>query len=150
MNTCPVYRRGGGHSYGATVPGPIGSILEPGRDLRAHRSLPYASSLCGSCSDICPVKIDLHHQLLARRREIASRGWIAPGRRLALKLAARALRHPRAYRLGGAALRACLRWLPRRLLEAGWNPWARQRVLPTAPRESFRQLYARRSRDGQG
>lgn len=62
MNTCPVFRRSGGHSYQTTVPGPIGSILAPARDPRAHHSLPYACSLCGSCTDVCPVKIDIHMQ----------------------------------------------------------------------------------------
>src|SRR5690606_39665120 len=61
MNTCPVFRRSGGHSYGATVPGPIGSVLNPSTDSVRHKSLPYACSLCGSCTDVCPVKIQLHH-----------------------------------------------------------------------------------------
>ncbi len=53
MNTCPVYRRSGGHSYAATVPGPIGSVLGPMNDAGAHSSLPYACTLCGSCTDVC-------------------------------------------------------------------------------------------------
>ncbi|RZK32919.1 MAG: lactate utilization protein, partial [Hymenobacter sp.] len=60
MNTCPVYRRSGGHSYDFTVPGPIGSILSPNIDLKKHSTLPFASTLCGSCTDVCPVKIDIH------------------------------------------------------------------------------------------
>ena len=71
MNTCPVYRRSGGHSYGVTVPGPIGSVLAPARDGAAHAGLPHACSLCGSCTDVCPVQIDLHHQLLALRHDPA-------------------------------------------------------------------------------
>ncbi len=74
MNTCPVYRRSGGHSYQSSVPGPIGSILAPARDAKQYASLPHACSLCGSCTDVCPVKIDLHHQLLTWRRELAHRG----------------------------------------------------------------------------
>ena len=58
LNTCPVYRRSGGHSYGVTVAGPIGSILNAARDPQQHKSLPFACSLCGSCTDVCPVKID--------------------------------------------------------------------------------------------
>jgi L-lactate dehydrogenase complex protein LldF len=53
MNTCPVYRRSGGHSYGYTVPGPIGSVLTPGLDLERYASLPFASTLCGSCTAVC-------------------------------------------------------------------------------------------------
>ena len=67
MNTCPVYRRSGGHSYESTVPGPIGSILAPMREPEKHKTLPFACTLCGSCTDVCPVKIDLHHQLFAMR-----------------------------------------------------------------------------------
>ena len=63
MNTCPIYRRSGGYSYGSTVPGPIGSILSPGLDMKKYSTLPFASTLCGSCSDVCPVKINIHEQL---------------------------------------------------------------------------------------
>src|SRR6185436_12806833 len=86
MNTCPVYRRSGGHSYGNAVPGPIGSILAPSRDAKKHASLPFACSLCGSCTDVCPVKIDLHHQLLAWRGEIARRGLLPASKRLSMKV----------------------------------------------------------------
>jgi L-lactate dehydrogenase complex protein LldF len=58
LNTCPVYRRSGGHSYGVTIAGPIGSIVNAARDPEQHRTLPFACSLCGSCTDVCPVKID--------------------------------------------------------------------------------------------
>jgi L-lactate dehydrogenase complex protein LldF len=68
MNTCPVYRRSGGHSYGATIPGPIGSVLTPGIDLHKYAALPFASTLCGSCTAVCPVKIDLDAQLYRWRQ----------------------------------------------------------------------------------
>jgi len=71
MNTCPVYRRSGGHSYNFTVPGPIGSILSPNLDLKKYSSLPFASTLCGSCTFVCPVKIDIHVQLYKWRQIIA-------------------------------------------------------------------------------
>ncbi len=67
-NTCPVFRRSGGHSYNSTVSGPIGAILTPGINLKKYSSLPFASSLCGSCSDVCPVKIDIHEQLYKWRQ----------------------------------------------------------------------------------
>src|SRR5262249_15413480 len=70
MNPCPVYRRSGGHSYGSTVPGPIGSVLTPGLDLERYASLPFASTLCGSCTAVCPVKIDLDAQLFRWRQRI--------------------------------------------------------------------------------
>ncbi len=73
MNTCPVYRRSGGHSYGSTIPGPIGSILSPGFDIQKHSSLPFASTLCGSCAEVCPVKIDIHEQLYKWRQVITGK-----------------------------------------------------------------------------
>jgi L-lactate dehydrogenase complex protein LldF len=144
MNTCPVYRRSGGHSYSATVPGPIGSILSPARDAAAHASLPFACSLCGSCTDVCPVKIDLHHQLLTWRREIAHRGLLPRSKRLAMKLAAIVLGNVRLYTLAGKLARWTLPKLPRYLVYNRWNPWGKQRELPEVPKQSFRELYKKR------
>jgi L-lactate dehydrogenase complex protein LldF len=144
MNTCPVFRRSGGHSYETTVPGPIGSILAPSRDMAAHASLPHACSLCGSCSDVCPVKIDIHHQLLAWRGELARHGHLAASKRLAMKLASFVFRHPRLYRLLGGVARWLLPKLPRFMVYHRLNPWGRQRELPPMPRRSFRQQYRER------
>jgi L-lactate dehydrogenase complex protein LldF len=143
MNTCPVFRRSGGYSYGWIVPGPIGSILAPGRDAAAHATLPFASSLCGSCSDVCPVRIDLHHEIWAWRQEIARRGLLPQSKRTAMKLAAWVLRIPWLYRLAGKLVRRLLPLLPRAMVYASWNAWGRQRELPPMPRESFRELYRR-------
>jgi L-lactate dehydrogenase complex protein LldF len=142
MNTCPVYRRSGGHSYGATVPGPIGSVLAPLRDPARHASLPFASTLCGSCADVCPVKIDLHHQLLALRQDLSRRRLVPWPKRLALRLASFVLRRPWLYTLTGALTRRLLRLLPRFLLRR--TAWGRQRDLPALPPHSFRTLYRRR------
>lgn len=76
MNTCPIYRRSSGFSYNSTVPGPIGSILSPGMDLKKHSTLPFASTLCGSCSDVCPVKINIHEQLYKWRQVITKEGLL--------------------------------------------------------------------------
>lgn len=76
MNICPIYQRVGGQSYGWVYPGPIGSILTPNYlDSKIAKDLPYASSLCGSCSETCPVKIDLHHKLLELRGDIVKKGY---------------------------------------------------------------------------
>lgn len=141
MNTCPVYRRSGGHSYSNTVPGPIGSVLAPATDAHAHHSLPYACTLCGSCTDVCPVKIPLHHQLLAWRGELAERKLIPWTKRFGMKMGGWALRSPRLYAAGGWFARLSLRWLPRWVTHNRLNVWARQRELPQAPRKSFRELY---------
>jgi L-lactate dehydrogenase complex protein LldF len=146
MNTCPVFRRSGGYSYGWIVPGPIGSILAPGRDAGAHRTLPFASSLCGSCSDVCPVRIDLHHEILAWRQEIARRGLLPWSKRASMKVLGWVLRFTWLYRLAGWLARRVVPALPRGLVYSRWNGWGRQRELPPMPRESFRELY-RRHRD---
>ena len=138
LNTCPVYRRSGGHSYAVTVPGPIGSVLAPHSDPRAHADLPFASSLCGSCSDVCPVRIDLHHQLLLWRGELAARGEVALGKRIVSRIGSVLLRSTLLYRAFG--------WLLRRLAPIVPNPWTRQRDLPPMPAKSFRALWRERAR----
>src|SRR5206468_2886107 len=69
LNVCPIFRNVGGHTYGTTYSGPIGSGITPHlRGLQSWKHLSYASSLCGACTEACPVKIDLHHLLLQNRR----------------------------------------------------------------------------------
>ncbi|MBX3444560.1 MAG: lactate utilization protein [Planctomyces sp.] len=146
MNTCPVYRRSGGHSYQAVVPGPIGSILAPSQDPARHASLPHACSLCGSCSDVCPVKIDLHLQLYTWRNRLVLKGLLPRTKRWSMRAASVVLRSPRLFSVAGGMARFWLRHLPRALVYNRWNPWGRQRELPEAPARSFRQLYAERQR----
>lgn len=144
MNTCPVYRRSGGHSYSATVPGPIGSVLSPANDPERHHSLPYACTLCGSCTDVCPVKIPLHHQLLAWRGELAERKLIPWTKRASMKVLSNILVRPWLFRTAGFIARTSLRWLPKALTHNYLNTWARQRDLPPAPAKTFRQRYQER------
>jgi L-lactate dehydrogenase complex protein LldF len=141
MNTCPVYRHSGGHSYGVTVPGPIGSVLAPHIDPKKHASLPFASSLCGSCTDVCPVKIDLHHQLLAWRGELAAKGLVPLGKRVVSRVGGWVLARTWAYRFFGKLTRLFAPLLPSALL----GPWGRQRDLPKMPRESFRAQWRKRA-----
>ncbi len=141
MNTCPVYRRSGGHSYRATIPGPIGSVLSPTRDASRYKSLPYACSLCGSCTDVCPVKIPLHHQLLAWRQELVGKDLLPWSKRLSMKGASWLFRHPRMFALAGRVGRASLRYLPHWATHNRFNTWTVARELPAPPRESFRQWY---------
>ena len=141
LNTCPVYRRAGGHAYGTVIPGPIGSVLGPTVGALG-RELPHASSLCGSCSAVCPVKIDLHGQLLAWRGATVRKR--PRGERALVAAAALALRS--AALLGPA--RALLRLAWPLLARAGRaNPaagWLEARELPPLPRESFRAQWKRK------
>jgi L-lactate dehydrogenase complex protein LldF len=144
MNTCPVYRRSGGYSYHSTVPGPIGSILAPSRDAKTYYSLPHACSLCGSCDDVCPVKIDIHHQLLTWRREIAVQGHLPWTKRMSMRMMSLVLKRPWLYKLAGSLGRFALRWSPRFMVYNGLNAWGKQRELPPAPKQSFRAQYRQR------
>lgn len=141
MNTCPIYRRSGGHSYDATIPGPIGAILSPGRDLKKHSSLPFASTLCGSCSDVCPVKIDIHTQLYKWRQIIAENGELPRSKGLAMKVTGHLFGRPSMYRMAGRWMRRALKGLPESVIYSRLNPWGRARDLPAPPRESFREWY---------
>jgi len=143
MNTCPVYRRSGGHSYGYTVPGPIGSILSPGKDLKEYSTLPFASTLCGSCSDVCPVKIDIHDQLYKWRQIIAEEGHLPKSKRLGMKLLGHLFAKPALFRLAGRIGRRALSLMPRFMVYHQLNPWGISREVPTPPKQSFRDWYAK-------
>ncbi len=147
MNTCPVYRRSGGHSYESTVPGPIGSILTPLRTPEEHNTLPFACSLCGSCSDVCPVRIPLHHQLFALREHLDAKNLLERGKKLQMKVLSAVFSRPWLYRLAGRFARKALRWTPRFITYSSLTPaglWGKARELPEAPPQSFRELYRNR------
>ncbi|PQO45651.1 LutB/LldF family L-lactate oxidation iron-sulfur protein [Blastopirellula marina] len=147
MNTCPVYRRSGGHSYGATVPGPIGSILNPLRDAKHHKSLPFACTLCGSCSDVCPVKINLHEQLLTLRTEVKNQKQLPASKTMPMRIASWVFQRPKLYAWLGGIAKFFLRTMPRFMIYHALNPWGRQREMPESPPESFRQQYAKRNKN---
>ena len=144
MNTCPVYRRSGGHSYGTTVPGPIGAVLAPHLDPVRHAALPFASSLCGSCSDVCPVKIDLHGQLLSWRGELTRLGLAPLRKRVMARVGEAVLMRPWLYRLAGWLASFALRHFPRFALVNRFNAWTVGRELPRGAAESFQAQWARR------
>lgn len=141
MNTCPVYRRSGGHSYGTVIPGPIGSILAPLSSMKYKADLPFASTLCGSCSNICPVKINIHTQLYSWRQEITGKKLISPLKRAALVVVKKVLASSTIYDLSGKIARLALRILPKELFFFRINAWGRGRDLPAAPKESFKEWY---------
>lgn len=147
MNTCPVYRRSGGHSYGYTVPGPIGAILSPNIDLKKHSSLPFASTLCGSCTDVCPVKIDIHQQLYKWRQIIGKEGELPLSKKISMKAMGFLLSTPWMYRLAGKIGRTMVSVMPRFMMYNNLNAWGKQRELPIAPKESFRDWYIKEQKN---
>lgn len=146
FNTCPVYRRSGGHSYHTAVAGPIGSILNPNLDMKANADLPFASTLCGSCTNVCPVKINIHEQLWKWRQVISAEGLTEPSKRIGMKLMAWVLAKPAVYRMAGSMARWVLRNFPLVAKSKNWNPWYKQRELPDAPKESFQEWYKKQQR----
>jgi L-lactate dehydrogenase complex protein LldF len=143
LNTCPVYRRAGGHAYGTVIPGPIGSVLGPTLGAAASAELPHASSLCGSCTAVCPVKIDLHGQLLAWR---STNHRPARAERLLSAGAALALRWPRLRGLARAGLRRLWPLLARHHPRKPAGGWLAARELPPLPRHSFRAQWKQRQK----
>jgi L-lactate dehydrogenase complex protein LldF len=141
MNTCPVYRRGGGLSYGATYSGPIGVILDPGFDLSKYRELPFHSSLCGSCTEVCPVKIDISDQIYKWRRVVAAKGMLKLSKKVGMSALGTTLAHPAVFHVAESAADSALEHLPRFLLYNPLNPWGKHRELPTVPKQTFRQWY---------
>src|SRR5262249_2348529 len=120
LNVCPVYARTGGHAYGSVYPGPIGAILAPQLSGgTGHQSLPYASTLCGACYEVCPVKIDIPKTLLHLR----ARAPKPVSERAALGLVGRVFGSARAYRVGQRSAR--LLQAPARRLPGPLRVWTR-------------------------
>jgi L-lactate dehydrogenase complex protein LldF len=154
LNVCPVYERTGGHAYESVYPGPIGAILTPQlTDLKTGTTLPWASSLCGACYDVCPVKIDIPTVLVHLRNRIVREGSGGKqGERLAMAAASGVLRRPLSYRLAQRLGAPFGRWIAARPRLAGMLPgavgeWASVRDLPSPPAETFGEWWNHQSRD---
>ena len=159
MNVCPVYERAGGHAYGSTYPGPIGAILSPqlsGIEAAHNNSLPYASSLCGACFEVCPVKINFPEVLVhLRAKDVESKHAVrefegnkkAPSSQMdAMMLGAKKLF------TSGKMMSVAERGLPMSRLIAGRKHkitavpgivggWTEYRDIPEPPKESFRNWW---------
>jgi L-lactate dehydrogenase complex protein LldF len=140
FNTCPVYRRSGGHSYHTAIAGPIGSILAPSWNIKENADLPFASTLCGSCSNVCPVKIDIHDQLYKWRQEIVKSGNVTGNKKMSMQLMSFVLSNPTVFKFSGWVGRKIMKYLPG-LVNNHYNPWYKQREMPAPPKESFTEWY---------
>jgi L-lactate dehydrogenase complex protein LldF len=147
MNTCPVYRRSGGLSYGATYSGPIGLILDPTFNKRKYSTLPFSSTLNGSCTNVCPVKINIHEQIFAWRKVLAEEHEIPLVKRGMMKMAGALLAHPAAYRAAISSADSALRHLPHFLVYNPMNTWTQGREMPETPKQTFHSWYAEHHND---
>ena len=132
LNVCPVYRKAGGGAYGPVYSGPMGAVLVPLlAGLERAPALPHASSLCGACTDACPVKIPLHDLLLDLRSDLAEGGIASRRERLGFTLWSLAWSSPRGYRLSTALARL---GQPLARLAGPGRVWAAGRALPRLSR----------------
>jgi L-lactate dehydrogenase complex protein LldF len=136
LNACPVYQQVGGHAYGSVYPGPIGAVITPQlMGIQKTAQLPFASSLCGACRDVCPVKIDIPQLLLHLRAEISPRKGSA-AERLAFKLWAKVMTSPALYRMSSVAGRLLQRVVPIS------RAWTNGRDLRPIESKSFHDLWS--------
>jgi L-lactate dehydrogenase complex protein LldF len=146
LNVCPIFRNVGGHTYGTVYGGPIGSVLTPNLlGLQPWKHLSYASSLCGACTETCPVQIDLHHHLLQNRRNAVAQ---RPRRleRLAFRLFARVANRPGLWALATRLARAGMR-LRGAVNGSVLDParaWTQTRELPPVAGQTFREWWRAR------
>jgi L-lactate dehydrogenase complex protein LldF len=149
LNACPVYKSIGGHAYGDTYPGPVGAIVTPGlRGVNGWTDLPSASSLCGACRDVCPVRLDIPRMLLSLRATPAARRSAPLGLRAGMRVFARVAPRPRLYRAAAAIARLALRrasrdgWISRAPGLAG--KWTTVRDLKAPAEKTFQELWKAR------
>jgi L-lactate dehydrogenase complex protein LldF len=160
LNICPVYQEIGGHAYGTVYPGPVGAVLTPGlRGIAHFHELPNASSLCGACREVCPVRIDIPRMLLKLREEathdpataaLATPWWLRMGLRGYQWMATRPALFRFAGRAGGMMTRFLARdgWISR--LPGPLGGWTQSRDFPAIPAKSFTQRWQERQRERSG
>ncbi len=147
LNACPVYRKVGGHAYGWVYPGPIGAIVSPVlTDISDARDLPYASTLCGNCREVCPVRIDIPRMLLHLRKELTLGETYPDARsaplseRIAMKMWRLAVASPLAMRAASVLGRIALAPL-RRVRRGPLSGWTRYRDFPAVAARPFRTRW---------
>jgi L-lactate dehydrogenase complex protein LldF len=135
LNACPVYKNIGGHSYETTYSGPIGSVITPQlKQMNEWKHLSYASSLCGNCTEVCAVKINLHELLLENRHEAVDDGYSSFSERTGWKLWKKAMLNRSLMNMGNAKIK---NWVVNRLLK-GWKEHRSEMIFP---KKSFNQLW---------
>lgn len=140
LNACPVYKNIGGHSYETTYSGPIGAVITPHlKDLGEWKHLSYASSLCGNCTEVCAVKINLHELLLENRHEAVEEGDAALAEKMAWKVWKTAMLNRSLMNAGPGKMKG---WAVNRFVKA----WGKHRAPIAFPAKSFNELWKERNR----
>lgn len=145
INTCPVYRRGGGHSYDYFIPGPIGLAIAG--DNPEANSEAWACTLNGSCNNVCPVKVPLRETIAYHREQLAQQKKLPYGKNSYMPLVGKIFGSPRRLSLAMAAVRLGLRILPRSLHRSLGGAWGKSRDLPKPPKQSFEDWYRKNRGD---
>lgn len=139
LNACPVYRNIGGHSYGSVYSGPIGAVITPHlRSMMHYKHLSYASSLCGKCTEVCPVNIDLHFQLLQNRNFSVENKLAPPIENWGMRIWKMAMLKPKYMTFPGAGIKNFF------LKKAFKKTWGNRRDLPVIQKKTFRELWKER------
>ena len=139
LNVCPVYNTIGGHSYGTTYSGPIGSVITPHfKGMEEFKHLSFASSLCGKCTEVCPVKIDIHKLLLYNRRDSISKGFSSKTENWVWHFWKKAMLKRSKMDKGGAKLKNFM------LKQFFKKQWGERRDLPVIAQKSFNQIWRER------
>jgi L-lactate dehydrogenase complex protein LldF len=142
LNGCPVYQVTGGHAYGWVYSGPIGAVITPLlTGLENASPLPYASTLCGMCRQVCPVDIDIPRMLLDLRRDLVAQGQSDRVWDLGIKAWAWGNRSPGRFALGGRLARMAGPWLNSETVPGPLAGWTKHRTMPQFAPKSFRQLW---------
>ena len=146
LNVCPVYRQTGGHAYGSTYSGPIGAVITPLlKGDEEAKDLPHASSLCGACTEACPVGIPLHDLLLKLRNRQVERGLADKAQEITFKGFESTMKRPALYKISSKAGRLAQKPLLRdgsvRPLPGLLSGWTDSRDLPPLAEKSFRELW---------
>ncbi|MGZ8543699.1 MAG: LutB/LldF family L-lactate oxidation iron-sulfur protein [Flavisolibacter sp.] len=135
LNACPVYKNIGGHSYETTYSGPIGAVITPHlKEMGDWKHLSYASSLCGNCTEVCAVKINLHELLLDNRNKAVETGNASFGEKMAWKFWKRAMLNRRLMNMGSASIKS---WVVNTFV----RDWKKNRSELTFPSKSFSQQW---------
>ena len=141
LNVCPVYKNIGGHAYGATYSGPIGSVITPNlQGMKNFKHLSFASSLCGACTEVCPVKINMHELLLENRRESVEEGLANFSEKMAWKLWKIASLKRGLMNMGNGAIK-------NKVVNSLFKGWAKQRSSLDFSQKTFNEMWKERQKN---